>query len=194
MERVYTIGADTHCAFTELATISPGGRLVRRNRCPTTISALVEAIAEVRRPRVVVIEEGPLADWRSRGLRERGASVPHAESFDRVAFKRRVAWYHDPVGHRVREANGLMTQCRQLGVFLRERDFAELERWPKCRNRLPNHKVVPADPHPLRRGYRQAIAQADRLRRGLLMLARKHRTIRRFRQVPGVAWIRAATF
>ena len=57
MERVYTIGADTHCAFTELATVSPGGRLVRRDRCPTTIQALVQAVAKVGRPRVVIIEE-----------------------------------------------------------------------------------------------------------------------------------------
>ena len=75
MERGYTIGADTHCAFTELATISPGGRWVHRDRCPTTIQAWVQAIAEVRRPRVVVIEEGPLADWLNRGLGDRGETV-----------------------------------------------------------------------------------------------------------------------
>ena len=68
MERVYTIGADTHCAFTELATISPGGRLVRRDRCPTTIQALAQAVSEISRPRRLVIEEGPLADWLYRGL------------------------------------------------------------------------------------------------------------------------------
>ncbi|MCP4248929.1 MAG: transposase [bacterium] len=232
MERVYMIGADTHCAFTELAAISPGGRLVHRDRCCTTIRSLVQAVAEVRRPRRVVIEEGPLADWLSRGLSERGESVlvcdprrnhliakdgdkddaidaeklarlarggfikpvHHAESFDRVAFKRRVALYHDQVRHRVREANRLMAQCRQLGVFLHERDFAEAEQWRQCRNRLPNHKVVRADLHLLWRGYQQAVAQADRIRRGLLTLARKNRAIRRFTQVPGVAWIRAATF
>lgn len=34
--------------------------------------------------------------------------VHHTESFDRVAFKRRVALYHDQVRHRVREANRLI--------------------------------------------------------------------------------------
>lgn len=232
MERVYTIGADTHCGFTELATISPGGRLVRRDRCSTTIPALVEAVSEVRTPRMIVIEEGPLADWLYRGLGERGETVVvcdprrnhliakdsdkddaidaeklaklarggfikavhHAASFDRVAFKRRVALYHDQVGHRVREANRLMAQCRQLGVFVHERDFAEADRWRECQERLPKHKVVRADLNLLWRGYRQAVAQADQLRRGLLTLARKNKVIRRFTEVPGVGWIRAATF
>ena len=232
MERVYTIGADTHCAFTELATISPGGRLVRRDRCPTTISALVEAIAEVRRPRVVVIEEGPLADWLYRGLSERGETVVvcdprrnhliakdsdkddaidaeklarlsrggfikvvhHAESFDRMVFKRRVALYHDQVRHRVREANRLMAQCRQLGVFVHERDFECADRWRECRDRLPNHPVVRADLDLLWQGHQHAVRQADKLRRALLTLARKNKMIRRFTELPGVGWIRSATF
>ncbi|MFQ5494379.1 MAG: transposase [Phycisphaerae bacterium] len=232
MDRVYTIGADTHCAFTELATIAPGGRLVRRDRCPTTIPALVRAVSEVPRPRRVVIEEGPLADWLYRGLAERGETVVvcdprrnhliakdsdkddaidaeklarlarggfikavhHAESFDRVAFKRRVALYHDQVCHRVREANRLMAQCRQLGVFLHERHFADVDQWRECLDRLPNHKVVRADLNVLWQGYQQAVTQADKLRRGLLTLSRKNQVIRRFTEVPGVAWIRAATF
>ena len=232
MERVYTIGADTHCKFIELATISPGGRLVGRDRCPTSIQALAQAVSKVRRPRVVVIEEGPLADWIYRGLGDRSETVVvcdprrnhliakdsdkddsidaeklaqlhrggfiktvhHAESFDRVAFKRRVALYHDQVGHRVREANRLMAQCRQLGVFLRERDFADVDAWRECRDRLPNHKVVRADVTLLWQGYQQAVKQAGKLRRSLLTLSRKNKVIRRFTAVPGVAWIRAATF
>ena len=81
MERVCTIGADTHCAFTEPATISPGDRRTGlpavgyKQRCATSIPALVEALSEVRRPRVMVIEEGPLADWLYRGLGERGERV-----------------------------------------------------------------------------------------------------------------------
>ena len=232
MERVYTIGADTHCGFTELAIVSPGGRLLRRDRCLTSIRALVEAVSGVRTPRRIILEEGPLADWLYRGLGERGETVVvcdprrnhliakdsdkddaidaeklaklaqggfikavhHAESFDRVAFKRRVALYHDQVRHRVREANRLMAQCRQLGVFLRETHFAEVDRWRECQDRLPSHQVVRADLNLLWRGYRQAVTQADKLRRGLLTLARKNRVIRRFTEVPGVGWIRAATF
>lgn len=232
MKRVYTIGADTHCGFTELATISPGGRLVRRDRVSTTITALAKVLAEVRSPRVTVIEEGPIADWLCRGLSERGEKVVvcdprrnhliakdsdkddaidaeklarlarggfikevhHAESLDRVIFKRRVALYHDRVRHRVQEANRLMAQCRQLGVFVHERDFADGERWFKTRDRLPSNKIVRADLNLLWQGYHHATKQVDKLRRGLVAVARKNRVIRRLTEVPGVRWIRAATF
>ena len=112
----------------------------------------------------------------------------------RVAFKRRVALYHDQVRHRVREANRLMAQCRQLGVFLHEREFAEAERWCECQDRLPDHKIVRADLNLLWQGYHHAVTQAARFRRGLLTLARRNKVIRRFTHVPGVFWIWAATF
>ncbi len=75
MQGVYTIGADTHCGFTEFAVLSPGGRLIRRERCPTTIPDLYGVLSAVRRPRTTVIEEGPLADWLFRGLGDRGETV-----------------------------------------------------------------------------------------------------------------------
>ncbi len=50
MLRVYTIGADTHCASTELAVLSPGGKVVRQERCPTTIRDLCEILVAVRKP------------------------------------------------------------------------------------------------------------------------------------------------
>ena len=61
-ERVYTIALDTHCAFTEIGVLTPGGRMRERGRCATTIPALAEEIGRVPRPRAVVLEEGPLAD------------------------------------------------------------------------------------------------------------------------------------
>ncbi len=59
----YFIALDVHCAFSEMAVITGNGKLVKRQRCPTTIPALSEAIASVRRPRRLTFEEGPLADW-----------------------------------------------------------------------------------------------------------------------------------
>lgn len=120
--------------------------------------------------------------------------VHHTETFDRVAFKRRVALCHDQVRHRVREANRLMAQCRQLGVFLHERNFADVDRWRECQNRLPNHDVIRTDLNLLWQGYHQAVTQAEKLRRSLLTLSRKNKVIRLFTHVPGVLWIRAATF
>jgi transposase len=72
MERLYTIALDTHCSFTEVVVLTPSGRVRQRERCPTTIPALTEKVLQVPRPRAVVFEEGPLADWLSRGL---GAKV-----------------------------------------------------------------------------------------------------------------------
>lgn len=75
MPGVYTIGADTHCGSTEFAVLSPTGRLIRRERCPTTIPDLYGILSSVRRPRATIIEEGPLADWLFRGLGDRGETV-----------------------------------------------------------------------------------------------------------------------
>lgn len=75
MRGVYTVGADTHCGFTELAAFSPGGRLIRQERRPTTIRDLAGFLASLRKPRVMVIEEGPLADWLVRGLSDLGETV-----------------------------------------------------------------------------------------------------------------------
>jgi transposase len=65
----YFIALDVHCAFTELAAVSSTGKVVKRLRCNTTIPTLVEALEELRRPRRLTFEEGPLADWLARNLR-----------------------------------------------------------------------------------------------------------------------------
>ena len=63
MDRVHVIALDTHCAFTEMAVLSPGGRPATRHRVATTLPSPRRLIERVRRPRYVVLEEGPLADW-----------------------------------------------------------------------------------------------------------------------------------
>jgi hypothetical protein len=75
MERMHYIGADTHCAGTDLAVVTQSGRLMRRDRCPTKIPELAACVERVRRPREVIIEEGPLADWICRGLGAVGEAV-----------------------------------------------------------------------------------------------------------------------
>lgn len=68
MKRTHFIGIDVHCQFCELAVLTAAGKVVRRERCPTTISALWEVLADVPQPRQLVIEEGPLAGWLWREL------------------------------------------------------------------------------------------------------------------------------
>jgi transposase len=75
MKRTHWIGLDVHCRFCELAVLDPAARLLARRRCDTSIPALVEALGSVPRPRRVVLEEGPLADWLVRNLREHADDI-----------------------------------------------------------------------------------------------------------------------
>jgi len=232
MERVYTIALDTHCAFTEVVVVTPGGRVRQRGRCPTTIPAMLEQVVRVPRPRAVVFEEGPLADWLSRGLNGkvddlaicdprrnhliakdsdkddaidaeklahlyRGGyikRVHHPESFDRVVFKRHVGLYHDSVRQRVRLANRIMGELRGYGIFLSERSLAKKDKRTEFWRRLPPHRVIRADIRCMVTAYDAAVARVATMRRSLIRLAGKDPQIRRFHALPGVKWIRAATF
>jgi transposase len=71
MKRRHCIGVDVHCSFSEVAAVNTMGRVIHRNRCATTIPALAEELDKIPRPRCVVIEEGPMADWLWRNLRPR---------------------------------------------------------------------------------------------------------------------------
>lgn len=230
MSRKYYIGADTHCSTTDLAAVSKTGRLKQRERCPTTIADLRETLAKFPRPRVVIIEEGPLADWLFRELSERGEEVivcdprrnaliakdsdkddpidaeklarlaaggylkhvHHPATFERVVFKRRVGLYHDRVRNRVRQANRILAQFRMCGVFIREADLVESQR-ESLIGRLPPIPLVRDDVLLLLEGYDTARDHETRLRRGLIQLARRIEPIRRFIELPGIHWIRAAT-
>lgn len=75
MERMYYIGVDAHCASSDLAIVTQAGRLTGRDGCLTTIPELAERVAKVRKPRQVIIEEGPLAAWIFRNLTALGETV-----------------------------------------------------------------------------------------------------------------------
>jgi len=68
MKRSHFIGVDVHCRFSEVAVIDSAGAIVSRAQCRTNIPALILELEKVARPRRVVIEEGPLADWLLRNL------------------------------------------------------------------------------------------------------------------------------
>lgn len=70
MRSVHIIPLDTHCQSTEYGVMTRSGQLTHRGRCPTTVPALRAVIESVPRPRHVVLEEGPLADWLWRNLRD----------------------------------------------------------------------------------------------------------------------------
>lgn len=79
MSRAYFIGLDTHGSFCAMAVVDGTGHVERRGRCATTISKLLELLSKVPRPRHLVFEEGPLANWLYRNLRDEVDSLTVAE-------------------------------------------------------------------------------------------------------------------
>ncbi len=69
MKRFDIIALDTHCEFTMMAILDRRGDLLKQIRVPTRIPELRALIESIPRPRHVVLEEGPLADWLVRELR-----------------------------------------------------------------------------------------------------------------------------
>src|SRR6476620_9859237 len=79
MRREYFIALDTHGVFSEMAVVTNAGNLERRGRCNTTISTLRALIEPVPRPRHLTFEEGPLANWLYRNLKDKVDSLTVAE-------------------------------------------------------------------------------------------------------------------
>jgi transposase len=232
MKRLHFIGLDVHCQFTELAVVSETGHVIQRQRCPTTIPALREALEAIAPPRSVAFEEGPLADWLWRNLTGhvealtvcdprrnhliakesdkddpidaeklaqllRGGylkAVHHPQSLERAVFKHLVLVYHDRVRQRVAEANRVMAYLRRYGVFVAEKAFAAPEGRPALRRRLPPVALAASNLELLWESYDLAAAQVRTMRRRLVEAAQKEEVIRRFVQLPGIGWVRAATF
>jgi transposase len=232
MARSYVIALDVHCQTCEFAAVTPGGRIIDRRQVATAIPELTEAIRSVRRPRTVVLEEGPLADWLYRSLAPaadaiivcdprrnaliakdgdkddpidaeklaqlaRGGylrPVHHSASPARALFKQRVALYHQRVGHRVAQANRVIWYLRRFGIMIREPVLAEAEKRAALMDRLPKGESVREDLTVLLESYDLAAEHVGQLRQRLIKQARGIDQIRRFTLLPGVKWIRAATF
>lgn len=232
MRSRHIIAMDTHCQFVEYVVISESGRRSSGGRCGTTIPELVRVIESVRRPREVVFEEGPLADWLIRELRPhaeqvvacnprrnaliskesdkddpidalklaqlyRGGfvkAVHHGDSLERALLKRHVALYHDRVRNRVKLSNRILAECRGYGVFGREDELAEPKSREELLGRLPASKLVRADLRLLLSEYDLACRNIQSLRRHLVRQAKTYEPIVRFTALPGVKWVRAATF
>jgi len=231
MERVYVIAMDTHCQFTEFFVTTPSGRSSQRGRTATTMPALREIVRSVPRPRQVVFEEGPLAEWMVRGLlseAERvvacnprrnaliakegdkddpidavklnqlyrgGFTTPvhHPASFGRAAFKRLIASYHEAVVRRSRLINATLAKLRWNGIFVRQTALSA-ERQKATLARLPGCGAIRTPIELLLDEIDQVDQHVDRLRRMVIRDARAHEAIRRLLAVPGIGWIRAATF
>jgi len=71
----YFITMDTHCRTTDACVKTGRGKLVKRQRMPTTITDLMAFIQSIPQPRHVCFEEGPLAGWLYRNLRHEAKTM-----------------------------------------------------------------------------------------------------------------------
>lgn len=226
------IGLDIHSSFTEMAVVNTSGQITARTRCDTTIPDIVEVLQSVRRPRSLTLEEGPLAGWLARNLRQhvdrlivcdprrnhwiakegdkdddidaeklanllRGGflkEVHQNDTLERAILKQHVAFYHDRVRERVRQGHQVVALLRRQGIFAGISQLHDEQDRPRLLKKLPRSKVLLADFDLLWNAYELLLKQEAELREGLIHLARKESQVRRFIQVPGIAWIRGITF
>jgi len=121
-------------------------------------------------------------------------SVHHSESGERMCFKVRVGLYHDRVRNRVRQANRIISQFTRHGVLLTERGLCDPDERAAALGQLRGYRVAREDIELLLCGYDQAVEQEHQMRQRLIRESKKHEPLRRFTALPGVKWIRAATF
>jgi len=69
MATEYFIAMDTHCHSTDICVKTRANGPGRRWKVPTTIPAIREVLEQVKHPRKLTLEEGPLAGWLLRNLK-----------------------------------------------------------------------------------------------------------------------------
>lgn len=231
MSTKYFIALDTHCEFCEMVALSNSGKILKRDRCATTIPALVKILDGVRRPRFLTFEEGPLADWLARNLRphvdglivceprrnaliakesdkddpidaERLAQllrggylkeVHQPQSLERTILKQHVSFYHDRVRERVRQGHQLTALLRRHGLFISISDLEDPRERARVWKKLPG-QLLRNDLDLVWELYELLCEQEEHLRAELIRRARREEPVRRFRELPGIGWIRAITF
>jgi len=120
--------------------------------------------------------------------------VHQADSLERSLLKQHVGFYHDRVRERVRQGNQLLALLRRHGVFARCSEIHNPDRRRELWGELPNHRVLRHDLDCVLNIYELLQVQEEEIRANLIQLARNESPIRLFQDVPGVSWIRAATF
>lgn len=123
-------------------------------------------------------------------------AVHHSDSLERVMFKRLVGLYHDRVEHRVAEANKVIGALKGWGVVVSERDFSTKQGRDDLLKQVKaagGGGIIQTNFGLMWQGYDMAVAQETKLRRELEKEAKKDELIQRLVELPGVAYVRAAT-
>jgi transposase len=140
------------------------------------------------------IDAGKLNDLQIGGFLKK---VHHSDELARDAFKQLVGLYHERVGHRVRQANKVIGRLRRFGVVVTQSAFKRKADRAALLERLPTEADAPSARWGLElllEAYDQAVRHELKLGRNLEKQAKGYEAVVRFTALPGVAWVRAATF
>jgi len=140
------------------------------------------------------IDANKLADLLAGGFLK---TVHHSDDVSRDVFKQLVGSYHERVAHRVAESNKVIGALRRWGIVVRESAFKDKAERKELLAKLPEGLELAPTRLALKllmEGYDQAVKQEKSLRQELTRLAKKEEVVVRFTELPGVAWVRAATF
>jgi len=225
----YYIGADVHSNNTEMA-VEYRHKVVARYSVPTTIPAISNVLVSIQGKKILAIEEGPMAGWLYRNLKDRVEefivseprrnklitydgdkddkidaaklavllrgkflkAVHHTNDKDRAYLKHWINLYHDRVRDAVRYINKIRACCRMHGVATPRKvihNNADLHYWLSS----IDNSVLQTQLQMLWIGYEATREQVQIARKQLNSSARKYRTIKHWRQLPGIGLIRAAT-
>ena len=232
MTASYVIAMDVHSYGCHVVTLTPSGRRRDERPVPTSAVELRKLVQATPKPRRVVFEEGPLADWLYRNLvaeaeevivaeTRRNAYVAkdgdksdaidaaklgqlyrggfirpvhHSAEAQRASFKDLVLFYRKQVNQRTAKANLVIWAVRAQRLVLTEKRFATPCERQKMLEALPRDRVLRLRLDMLLAQYDQAVSHEQRSEQELTRRARKIKEIRRFQELPGIGWIRAATF
>ena len=120
--------------------------------------------------------------------------VHHPESLERAVFKQIVGVYYQTVRHRVREANRIIGYLKRWGIFVREAAFSKRPLRQELLRPLPPEAPIRTIVSSLFSIYDKAVEQEAVMEAQLRKQARKEDIIRKWKKLPGIGWIRAATF
>jgi transposase len=140
------------------------------------------------------IDANKLADLLAGGFLK---PVHHSDDVSRDVFKQLVGSYHERVGHRVAESHKVVWALRRWGVVVRESAFADESAREDLLAKLPEGPALAPtrlNLELLLDSYDQAVKCETRLRRELTRLSQQQEVIVRLTELPGIAWVRAATF
>jgi transposase len=113
---------------------------------------------------------------------------------DRSLLKQQVSFYHNRVRERVRQGHQLVAQLRRHGVFTSIAQVTDPDERDLLWRKMPQRKLIRRNLDLLWNGYELLCSQEDELRGALIRLAQREEPVRRFQEIPGLAWIRAVTF